>query len=287
MPSYRPQAKIRRGSAASSCAIAWVNGSPAGVGTTSRGAGPRPGRARPAPHPTAPGRITMPGPPPYGVSSTVRCTSWVQVRRSCTATVEQPGGAGPADQRTGRAGRSTPGRSRRCRPASAATPTGRAGRRAGRPPPGRPARSTSGTIALTNGISAVRPSGRRSTSRSEAGAWSMRPPRRATSPAGVTTASPTSWWSWNSSGSSGGGHVARCPRRAASPRSASARLRSYTPSKLTSSRPWCRRAASTVSRSGPGPAPAHWRHGAHPPGRCAAPTRRRTAPPARRSAPPR
>ena len=67
MPSYRPQAKIRCDSAASSCASAWVNGAPAGVGTTSRG-GRRAsaGAARPAPRPTAPAASPCPGPPPYG-----------------------------------------------------------------------------------------------------------------------------------------------------------------------------------------------------------------------------
>ena len=32
----------------------------------------------------------MPAPPPYGVSSTVRCRSWVQSRRSCTWTSSRP-----------------------------------------------------------------------------------------------------------------------------------------------------------------------------------------------------
>src|SRR5919112_6147824 len=85
MPSYRPQAKIRWSSAASSCASAWVNGVPAGEGTTSV---PGPTDCSAANHGS--GRITMPGPPPYGVSSTVRCTSDVQARRSYTEISSSP-----------------------------------------------------------------------------------------------------------------------------------------------------------------------------------------------------
>jgi hypothetical protein len=61
MPSYRPQAKTSHGSAAYSTATAWVNGRPAGVGTT---------RRAPSPHtvssasPHTCGFITIPGPPP-------------------------------------------------------------------------------------------------------------------------------------------------------------------------------------------------------------------------------
>ena len=73
---------------------------PDGVGTTSRGAGPGPGgttASSASPHGS--GRITMPAPPPYGVSSTVRCRSWVQVRRSCTPSSTRPVSIGLADQR--------------------------------------------------------------------------------------------------------------------------------------------------------------------------------------------
>src|SRR5436305_76355 len=85
MPSYRPQAKIRCGSPASSWASAWVNGTPAGDGTTSR-----PGPISSSAPPQGSGRMTIPGPPPYGLSSTVRCTSLVHRRRSCTATWTTP-----------------------------------------------------------------------------------------------------------------------------------------------------------------------------------------------------
>src|SRR5690349_20785559 len=85
MPSYRPQAKIRWSSPASSYASAWLNGVPAGDGTTSV---PGSTDRRAAYHGS--GRMTMPGPPPYGVSSTVRCTSDVQVRRSSTEMSSSP-----------------------------------------------------------------------------------------------------------------------------------------------------------------------------------------------------
>ena len=52
--------------------------------------------SRASPHGS--GRMTMPGPPPYGVSSTVRCRSWVQSRRSCTRRSSGRARA-PADQR--------------------------------------------------------------------------------------------------------------------------------------------------------------------------------------------
>src|SRR4029453_15003356 len=66
------------------------------------------------------------------------------------------------------------------------------------------ARSTVGTIAFTNGTSALPPSGRRSTSRAAGGPCPTATTSPSASPAGSTAASPTSWKSWNSSGSSGG-----------------------------------------------------------------------------------
>ena len=89
MPSYRPQAKTSRGSAAYSAARAWVNGMPAGVGTISRARSPGPTIASSA-WPQGSGFITMPGPPPNGASSTVWCTSLVQARRSWTLSVMSP-----------------------------------------------------------------------------------------------------------------------------------------------------------------------------------------------------
>src|ERR1700691_1200025 len=106
MPSYRPQAKMSRDSAAYAAAMSWLNGTPLGVGTTSR-AGRSPsggalsGRALSGGAPSRPmissraspqtsGFITMPGPPPNGTSSTVRWTSVAQRRRSCTRNSMSP-----------------------------------------------------------------------------------------------------------------------------------------------------------------------------------------------------
>ncbi len=92
MPSYRAGVNASQGRPASSCASSWVNGRPLGVGTTRVGtspSGPWPSTAsRASPHGS--GFITMPGPPPYGLSSTVRCTSCVQSRRSWTCTSSWP-----------------------------------------------------------------------------------------------------------------------------------------------------------------------------------------------------
>src|SRR5438309_7720976 len=90
MPSHRPHANTRHGSAARLAATAWVNGSPAGVGTTSRGGASVPAATSSSARPHTSGFITMPAPPPYGVSSTVRCTSAVQARRSWTRTSRSP-----------------------------------------------------------------------------------------------------------------------------------------------------------------------------------------------------
>jgi hypothetical protein len=72
MPSYRPQANTSRGSVTYRAAMSWVNGTPLGVGTTSR-AGPAipPGMISSSASPQTSGFITMPGPPPNGTSSTV------------------------------------------------------------------------------------------------------------------------------------------------------------------------------------------------------------------------
>src|SRR4051794_3246343 len=87
MPSYRPHASTRWLSAASASAVRWVNGSPDGVGT-SRWV-PTPTSASRA-VPQTSGRMTMPAPPPKGVSSTVRCRSVVQSRRSWTRRSRSP-----------------------------------------------------------------------------------------------------------------------------------------------------------------------------------------------------
>ena len=74
MPSYRPQANTSRGSVAYRAAMSWVNGTPLGVGTTSRAdpASVSPGgMISSSASPQTSGFITMPGPPPNATSSTV------------------------------------------------------------------------------------------------------------------------------------------------------------------------------------------------------------------------
>src|SRR5580692_5770795 len=89
MPSYRPQANTSHGSAAYRAARSWVNGTPLGVGTTSRAPG-EPARIASSASPQTSGFMTMPGPPPNGTSSTLWCTSVAQDRRSCTPNSMSP-----------------------------------------------------------------------------------------------------------------------------------------------------------------------------------------------------
>ena len=68
---------------------AWVKGTPDGVGTTSRcGPACAPTSCRARPHGSA--SMTMPAPPPYGVSSTLWCRSVAQSRRSCRCRSSRP-----------------------------------------------------------------------------------------------------------------------------------------------------------------------------------------------------
>src|SRR5689334_13051367 len=97
MPSYRPQANASQPLPASSRAMAWVNRSPEGLGTSRVGtAAGRSRAARPVARTASraslhgSGRITIPAPPPAGASSTVRCRSWVKSRRSWTARSSMP-----------------------------------------------------------------------------------------------------------------------------------------------------------------------------------------------------
>src|SRR5215470_7386159 len=90
IPSYRPQAKIRCVWRAYAAAISCRNGTPAGVGTISRVCGEPPLASASSASPQGPGAMTIPGPPPKGVSSTVRWVSCAHVRRSCTANSTMP-----------------------------------------------------------------------------------------------------------------------------------------------------------------------------------------------------
>lgn len=90
MPSYRPQANTRCSDVdASDRAMDCVKGVPAGVGTT-RVDEPSGRKSASSACAHGSGFITMPAPPPYGVSSTVRCRSVVHDRRSCTCRSSRP-----------------------------------------------------------------------------------------------------------------------------------------------------------------------------------------------------
>src|SRR5215469_7719338 len=89
MPSYRPHANTSHGSATYRAARSWVNGTPLGVGTTSRARGCSPRMASSA-SPQTSAFITMPGPPPNGTSSTLWWMSVAQDRRSCTPNSMSP-----------------------------------------------------------------------------------------------------------------------------------------------------------------------------------------------------
>ena len=59
-----------------------VNGLPCGVNSTTVSATPRVARTCSTARSSGSGFITIPGPPPYGTSSTLRCRSVVKSRRS-------------------------------------------------------------------------------------------------------------------------------------------------------------------------------------------------------------
>ncbi len=123
----------------------------------------------------------MPAPPPYGVSSTVRCRSWVQCRRSCTRTSIRPLSRALPGERELQRGevvgedRDDVDAHARLSPSSGSGVTS-PGRSATTTRP--PATSTSGTSAVTNGTSVSRPSGVRTASRS----WAPPCTRPVTSP---------------------------------------------------------------------------------------------------------
>ena len=150
-----------------------MNGCPAGVGTTRRVPG---GRTASRARPHGSGFITMPGPPPYGASSTVRWTSSVHCRRSWIADRHQAALDGLAQQRLVQR-RQVLGEDRddvdtEARHQSSSRPSG------GSTTTNPPATSTVGTIAATNGTSASprrRAGGRRAGPGPRAGRRSPRP----------------------------------------------------------------------------------------------------------------
>ena len=145
--------------------------------------------------------MTMPAPPPNGLSSTVRCRSWAKSRRSCTRTSRMPSRrALPMSDRS--RGARYSGKIETTSTRTEVTPRGRAApagrRRRPGPPRGRPrARSRRRT-----GTWASRPSGSRMTSRSWAAPSSSPPTDPSRVPAGSTTASPRSCSSVKTSSSS-------------------------------------------------------------------------------------
>src|SRR4051812_2482869 len=85
-PSYRPATSTSAGSVANSRAITCVNGAPCALRYT-RGAPGARALAASIAFDIGSGLSTMPGPPPYGRSSTVRCTSLVCARGSSQPTL--------------------------------------------------------------------------------------------------------------------------------------------------------------------------------------------------------
>ena len=248
------------------CASAWVNGVPAGVGTTRRVAVGWRSASSASPHGS--GRITMPGPPPYGVSSTVRCTSWVHCRRSCTATSSCPVGPGPADQATDRSGARYSGK-------IVTMSTRITGLRSNRPSGGvsttrPPATSTVGTIGGHERDQPRPAVGQPTTSRSLAGTvvdpdhladrLAVRPTAPAARPAGSRGTRP----------GSSGGSTSPAVHQQQTPRRRSATSRSATPS--NDEQPAALRCARIP----------RWSADRPPPGRCRRPTRRRNARPVSR-----
>src|SRR5512132_4634100 len=112
----------------------------------------------------------------------------------------------------------------------------------------RPASSSTVTRAATAGTRALAPPGSSTASRSWAAPGTTSATRPRWRPWRSTTARPTSWWGQNSPGSSGRAAATGIDSQA--PRNRSAASRSSTPSRLSSSRPWWRRAARTTAGSG-------------------------------------
>src|SRR6185436_1185311 len=90
MPSYRPQSSTTWPSRPSRSTSTCVNGLPCGVNNTTASAAPRVKRICSTAFSSGSGFITIPGPPPYGTSSTLRCRSVVKSRRSWIFTSSNP-----------------------------------------------------------------------------------------------------------------------------------------------------------------------------------------------------
>src|SRR5215472_2350888 len=102
IPSYRPQANTRCAIREYAAAVSCRNWTPAGVGTTSLVPGDLDPSTASRASPHGAGLMTMPGPPPNGASSTLRCTSCAQARRSWTASSMMPRSAALPSRETRR-----------------------------------------------------------------------------------------------------------------------------------------------------------------------------------------
>src|ERR1700752_2129786 len=88
MPSKRPQTIRGPGPAASSVTRDWCNGRPRGPISSRGRSGAMPAASIAAARMSA--RSTMPGPPPAGVSSTLRCLSVAELRISRASSSHRP-----------------------------------------------------------------------------------------------------------------------------------------------------------------------------------------------------
>src|SRR5271163_747847 len=86
-PSKRPQTTTTPGPTLSASTRAWVSGTPRG---DIRSRGRMSAAAASTARPSTSGFITMPGPPPAGVSSTERCLSMAKLRISTTSSAQAP-----------------------------------------------------------------------------------------------------------------------------------------------------------------------------------------------------
>src|SRR4051812_517578 len=88
-PSKRPQRITAPGPWASSATLPCVSGTPRGL-ISRRGRSSSGGAAASTARASTSAFITMPGPPPAGVSSTERCLSWAWLRMSMVSRLQSP-----------------------------------------------------------------------------------------------------------------------------------------------------------------------------------------------------
>ena len=197
--------------------------------------------------------MTMPGPPPYGASSTVRCASMVQLRRSCTRTSSSPRSRALPSRREPERGEVV-GEDRDDVDRASGQPPAARPRRSERrrrikrvPPPTSTLRHDLGRRTGTSELG-TRPAGGSTSSVTARGVQHVGDPAEHAPVPAARASGRRSSWSYQTSSS--GGRPGR-PRSLSmtrrTPRRASAAVRSATPAKWTSSRPVCSRHRSTVS----------------------------------------